>query len=339
MDIFESTLGVSLLCDHQGKVINLLCDELELASYIKEGKLFTAAFDNENREKAANFLVELKSKGVTFDWPLSLYANNRLLLLHFSGGLDGDNLFIVGNTTPLNVDQFFDELMKINNEQTNALRETMKAQFQVTQWAKSNQSTQLYEELSQLNNELAKKNRQLEQQRKELEQSEKMAALGRLVSNFAHASDLVNRVKRTTVIFGEKCYFNVHEIIQGTINRLSSDFQKTGITLQLDCATDLTVMSLPDALEQLLTHLLMNSLIYGFGEGRQAGQINILVRLQNEQLSLKYQDNGRGITIECLYICYDLVTEQLKGIINGDSQIRQGVTFEINYPVELSMLV
>ncbi|MEK7991584.1 MAG: ATP-binding protein [Thiotrichaceae bacterium] len=445
MDTFEPAMGISLLCDDQGQVLELLCDELNLADHIEIGQLFTAAFDAENVEKAANFLLEVRTKGVAFDWPLTFYANNKLSLLHFTGGLNGDKLFIIGNTTPTSVNQFFDELMKINNEQTNALRETMKAQVQATQRVEMDQDAHLYEELSQLNNELAntqreltKKNMQLEQQRKELKklntelsttigelsktrhelvQSEKMASLGRLVSGFAHelntpigiavgsasalqkeakkivwmldqeevdvdelvsavstvdegfdltlsnlerAGNLVNSFKRTAVdqTSGEKRYFDVHEVIQDTINTLNGRFKNTEIQIQLDCPASLTVVSLPGALEQLLTNLLINSLIHGFDEGKQAGFIKIEVQLQDKELLFQYQDDGVGIEPENIeklfepfftthrshggsglggYICYNLVTNQLKGTINCASQIGQGIKFNIAYPVELSM--
>ncbi len=65
--------------------------------------------------------------------------------------------------------QYFDELMKINNEQANALREMMKENSLSRK--KMDRESQLYDELSKLNNELvttqselAKKNIQLEQQ-------------------------------------------------------------------------------------------------------------------------------------------------------------------------------
>jgi signal transduction histidine kinase len=444
-DTFQSTMGISLLCDSRGKIISLLCDELNLSDNLKVGQLFTAAFDAENIEKAGNFLLELKNKGVTFDWPLSIYSHGKLLLLHFTGGLNGENLFIIGNTAPTSVNQFFDELMKMNNEQTNALRETMKSQMQAIQQVEVNQGTHLYEELSQLNNELAntqrelsKKNVQLEQQRQQLKklndelsntieelsqarhelvQSEKMASLGRLVSGFAHelntpigiavgsasalqkeakkivsmldddevdvdelisavntvdegfdltlsnlerAGNLVSSFKRTAVdqTSGEKRYFDVHEVIQDTINTLANRFKNTEINIELDCAPELKVVSLPGALEQILTNLLINSLIHGFDEGQRAGHIRIRVELQDTLLSLQYQDDGKGIDADNIekifepfftthrshggsglggYICYNLVTNQLKGTINCESQIGQGTRFDISYPIELSM--
>ncbi|MEZ5673659.1 MAG: ATP-binding protein, partial [Thiotrichaceae bacterium] len=118
--------------------------------------------------------------------------------------------------------------------------------------------------------------------------------------------------------------------------------------------------SLPGALEQILTNLLMNSLIHGFDEGKRSGEIRITAQLQEQHLRLLYTDNGRGIAAENLekifepfftthrshggtglgaYICYNLITTQLKGNISCHSQPEQGVRFDINYPVALELTI
>lgn len=437
------SIGISLLCNTQGKILELLCDEIGLDGKIKINQLFITVFDLDSREKAANFLVELKQRGVTLDWPLTITVDSRTILLHFSGGMNGDNMFIVGTKTPASANQFFEELMKINNEQANKLRQAIKEQVRATH--QNNQDSELYEELSQLNNELAntqreltKKNAQLERQRGELEklnialsttikelhktrdelaQSEKMASLGRLVSGFAHelntpigiavgsasalqgearkikwlldqeevdvdellsavdgidngfeltlsnlerAGNLISSFKRTAVdqTSGELRSFSVLEVIQDTLNTLKNHFKKTEISIQISCPPDLKIVSLPGALEQILTNLLMNSLIHGFDEGKCSGEIHINVQLQEQHLQLNYFDNGHGISAENLekifepfftthrahggsglggYICYNLVTTQLKGNISCHSQLEHGVNFNITYPVELEL--
>ena len=209
----EETLSISLQCNSQGEIVQVISDHLEITNQATIGQLFTALVDKENSDKAVNFLTEIRTKGAAFDWPLTVPFDNKMTLLHFTGGMSGNDIFIVGTKTPSTINQYFDELMKINNEQANTLRDAIKKQSLSSRRVKERDSD-LYEELSKLNNELAttqrelaKKNIQLTQQQKELKslnkqlsatideleqtrdeliQSEKMASLGRLVSGFAH---------------------------------------------------------------------------------------------------------------------------------------------------------
>ncbi len=176
------------------------------------------------------------------------------------------------------------------------------------------------------------------------------------LSNLERAANLVTSFKRTAIdqTSDELRTFQVQEIINDTINTLHNRFEKTGIDIQVDCPDNFKVKSLPGALEQILTNLLMNSLIHGFNEGKDAGLINIKVQLNTEHLHLEYSDNGKGIAQENLekifepfftthrahggsglglYICYNMITTQLQGTIGCESPHSKGVIFRIDFPV------
>jgi hypothetical protein len=133
---------ISLLCDMHGTVLRLLYDEIGLADKFVLGQRFVTAFDLANMEKATNFLAELKLRGVTLDWALSFVLDECPLLLHFSGGVNGNMLFIVGTQIPRTPNDFFEELMQINNEQANKLRDVIKQQVSY-QFAANNRDRQL----------------------------------------------------------------------------------------------------------------------------------------------------------------------------------------------------
>jgi predicted ATPase/signal transduction histidine kinase len=215
---------------------------------------------------------------------------------------------------------------------------------------------------SALQTETKKINRIMEQE--EVDVDELLSALEVIdkgfdltLSNLERAANLVTSFKRTAVdqTSDEVRSFHVHEVINDTINTLHNRFKKTDIDIQVDCPNDFKIKSLPGALEQILTNLLMNSLIHGFEQGQQAGSININVQLDENNVLLEYVDTGKGIPKENLakifepfftthrahggsglgmYICYNIVTTQLHGTIRCESALDKGVVFKIDYPIE-----
>ncbi len=178
------------------------------------------------------------------------------------------------------------------------------------------------------------------------------------LSNLERAANLVTSFKRTAVdqTSDEVRSFQVGEVINDTINTLHNRFKTTDIDIQVDCSNNFKIKSLPGALEQIITNLLMNSLIHGFNEGQNAGAIKINVQLNGEHLHLEYSDNGKGIAQENLvkifepfftthrahggsglgmYICYNIITTQLQGTISCESTLGKGVLFRIEFPITL----
>ncbi len=214
---------------------------------------------------------------------------------------------------------------------------------------------------STLQREVKKINVLMEQE--EIDVDELLSALNTIdkgfdltLSNLERAANLVTSFKRTAVdqTSDEIRKFNVYEVVSDTINILHSHFKKTDINIKINCPNNLTISSLPGALEQILTNLLMNSLVHGFNDGKSTGLINIKVQHDQQLLYLEYSDTGKGIAQENLakifepffttnrayggsglgmYICYNLVTTQLHGKISCESNFGKGTAFKINFPV------
>ncbi len=220
-------------------------------------------------------------------------------------------------------------------------------------------TTSTLQKQSQLINQL------LEQE--EVDEDELVSALETIdeaaelaMSNLRRAAGLINSFKRTAIdqTSEDIRQFEVKSTIEDVINMLHNQFKRTHIEIQIDCAEDLILYSMPGAVEQILTNLLMNSLIHGFEEGKNSGFIRIAVHLEEKRLHIDYSDTGKGITAEAieqifepffttyrahggsglgLYICYNLITNQLKGSLNCESTPGKGVLFKMAFPVELSL--
>ncbi|MCP4698282.1 MAG: response regulator [Gammaproteobacteria bacterium] len=180
------------------------------------------------------------------------------------------------------------------------------------------------------------------------------------LSNLRRAVGLVSSFKRTAVDRTSEAHrlFDVKETVQDVINSLHNKFKRTPVNISVDCRESMTVYGSPGLLEQILTNLMMNSLIHGFDNGKIPGRILIACRIQENQLGLVYNDTGKGMDeavqkrifepffTTCrasggsglgLYVCYNLVVTRLKGRLVCESAPGKGVIFRIDYPVRTSV--
>ncbi len=124
------------------------------------------------------------------------------------------------------------------------------------------------------------------------------------------------------------------------------------VTVEVDCAADIEMESFPGAVSQIVTNLVMNSLVHGFAAGG-AGRIAISVRLEGETVLFDYLDDGAGMDAATLaqlfdpffttrrgqggsglgaHIVYNLVTGPLGGSIKVDSAPDQGLRYFLRFP-------
>ncbi len=172
-----------------------------------------------------------------------------------------------------------------------------------------------------------------------------------LSNNLKRASDLVKSFKEIAVNQSSetKMQFNVYDYIQSVLLSLKHEYKNKGHSFRIVCPETLEIYSYSGAFSQILTNLIMNSLIHGFKD-RNDGTIIIELIEETDKLLLIYKDNGHGIEqvnlkriFEPFYttnrnhggsglglnIVYNLVTSKLGGTITCDSALNVGTTFTI----------
>ncbi|MBC7877066.1 MAG: GGDEF domain-containing protein [Anaerolineales bacterium] len=164
----DSTHGLALMCNQDGVIISVVHDGLGSVESELLGKPFPLLVTSSSFQKALSFLVELRDKRAVFDWEFDLSIGSELILAHCAGLAIEDNLLILAAQTRTAVDHLFEEMVRINNSQTNHLRTITKEQVEFMR-TQPEREIGLYEELSRSNNtlvtlqrELAKKNVELE---------------------------------------------------------------------------------------------------------------------------------------------------------------------------------
>ncbi|HVG22244.1 MAG TPA: HAMP domain-containing sensor histidine kinase [Blastocatellia bacterium] len=170
MNAQSEPAGVALLCSRQGDILQIVRDELGVAEGLEAGQPFASLLDAESRTKAEAFLAVLRFRQAAFNWQMNVSLNAEVISLHFAGGAIGDNFLIVGAKSRSGAARFYEEMVKINNEQTNALRQAARDLAEQAR-PRDDPDAGLYDELSRLNNELVTAQREL---------AKKNAELGRL---------------------------------------------------------------------------------------------------------------------------------------------------------------
>ncbi|MBF0473414.1 MAG: HAMP domain-containing histidine kinase [Nitrospirae bacterium] len=150
--------------------------------------------------------------------------------------------------------------------------------------------------------------------------------------------------------------FNLISYIKDIIISLRPKLKNTQYVIDLSCPDNFELETNPGAIAQIITNLIMNSLIHGFNEGDN-GQIAISCKQVDDVIVLKYSDNGKGVLPEHLNkifdpffttkrgaggtglglnIVYNIVNKALKGTIRCESSPGLGTTFIMELPINLN---
>lgn len=178
-----------------------------------------------------------------------------------------------------------------------------------------------------------------------------------IVSNIKRASELIQSFKGVAVdqTSEKQREFEIRRYVGDILTSLGPQTKKTKHKINLHCPMEVLVNTIPGALSQILTNLIINSFVHGFEEMDQ-GTIDIVINQSNDNIELVYRDNGCGVSEENrskiferffttkldrggsglgTHIIYTLATKALKGSITCSSTLGEGIEFKLIFPKEL----
>ena len=182
-------------------------------------------------------------------------------------------------------------------------------------------------------------------------------SINMLEENLNRGTRLIRDFKLTAVdqVSESRCDFNVHKILRALIASLHPETRKIPVIPHVSGDEDITMDSYPGVLTQIISNLIMNSVIHAFSQQPEP-RIQLSYRAEGNNIIFEYSDNGIGIirnlhkkVFEPFYttkkgqggsglglnIVQGLIQDKLKGQMSFDSKPGDGVHFTFILPAKL----
>jgi signal transduction histidine kinase len=180
-----------------------------------------------------------------------------------------------------------------------------------------------------------------------------------MTTNLVRASELMTSFKQVSAdqSYDEGRDFNLSEYLQETLYTLKPNLKRYQVAILLDCDEHIIIHSLPGALSQVITNLIMNSLIHAY-DPKDNGTIRIQVKEIDQNLKIIYSDDGEGMSDDVrkkifdpffttkrgnggtglgMHIIYNIISHKLQGTIDVQSTLGEGSQFIIVLPKTLTV--
>ncbi|MGZ8340419.1 MAG: GAF domain-containing protein [Telluria sp.] len=175
-----------------------------------------------------------------------------------------------------------------------------------------------------------------------------------MTTNTQRAAALVRSFKQVAVDQSSDDIrtFRLKSYLDEVLLSLQPKLKGRPVKVEVACASDIHLESFPGAVSQIVTNMVMNSLVHGY-ERDQAGQIRIAVALEDDMVVFDYSDDGAGMEGEMLaklfdpffttrrgqggsglgaHILYNLVTGPLGGTVKVESAPGKGLQYYLKFP-------
>jgi signal transduction histidine kinase len=180
-------------------------------------------------------------------------------------------------------------------------------------------------------------------------------AAKQLITNLNRAADLIQSFKQVAVdrSHAERRVFDLGEATEQIVISLRPALKRSAISLSVDVPPGIVMDSYPGPYGQVLTNLVLNSLLHAF-QDRTAGVMRIGARRAGaDQVEIEFADDGAGMSEEVqrrafepffttrrshggtglgLHIVYNLVTRRLGGTLRLETEPSRGTVFHIRLP-------
>ncbi|MCZ4294657.1 sensor histidine kinase [Vibrio sinaloensis] len=173
-------------------------------------------------------------------------------------------------------------------------------------------------------------------------------------NNNQRASELIRSFKQITVdqSSDELREVNLRQYLDEILVSMRPRLKKSPHQITIHCPEKMTCRIYAGSLAQIVTNLIMNSLIHAFDDGEK-GSIEIRVSESDNRIHFIYSDNGKGLSEEDSQRLFDpffttkrnqggsglgahliqnLITRKLGGSVSVETKLGEGLRYIIDFP-------
>ena len=344
--------GVLIRCTREGVVTAIIHDGVGLDASLQPGKPFwsCAYVDNHARAKA---LIEGVAEGeAAFEVPISVDLVGHPKLMSFSAVPAGEELILVGSAVENYAGDVYEDLIRINNEETNALRVAIKSLER-----RSQQAAIVAHDLRNSIGSIASSVELLLVESAAIapDQLQLMSIIERASrSSLALVSDLLDL---TLIEAGrlelKKKPVDLAALIRKNVETNELLARRKNIALEAEIAADLPLVNAdPTRVEQVLTNFISNAIKYS----QPGTSVSVRAAEQDGEVLVEIRDQGQGIPAEELGKLFQLyqktsvrptggeqstglglaiarqIVEAHGGKVGVESEVGRGSTFHLTLP-------
>ncbi|GAB1481543.1 sensor histidine kinase [Treponema sp.] len=278
---------LTLLCDTEGRLLEIILDEEGLLTQDCKGRLFPSLFNGEHVEKALDFLLEVREAGATFDKKLSIGNTERSSNLFFTGIRLRDTISVVARPTLEESEYFLDKISYLNNDLVNSKRELVSINSKLTLRSAENRDI-LAELKHRVKNSFNMISSMIHITLMEKRSQETLNVLNELNDRVMSVSQLFD-ILNSSDSFSEIKLNTYLETITSTMISM-----KENISLETDFEELVVSIKQASVIGLITTELVTNAIKYAFPAGHK-GSISISLKTLDGLTSLKVRDNGIGL--------------------------------------------
>lgn len=175
-----------------------------------------------------------------------------------------------------------------------------------------------------------------------------------ILTHLSRAAGLVRSFKQiaSDQAIEDARQIEVYEYLHDILSSLAPSLKGTGVIVDIECPEPIVIRTCPGALVQIVSNLVLNSLIHAFEEV-ESPRIDLKATQGQGEWFLEYRDNGCGMSEQVrarafepffttrrgqggtglgLHIVYSLVTRRLRGSVDLQSSPGEGLRLVLSLP-------